>query len=132
MGPAEIWFCSLFTSLPIYVVGRGCELIVTVASSPSAEVTGEKEEGSAEEVRRIRRTGRTFSHWFGSVVCPRARICGGRAHLEGSLTYGEMSQVLKHLSLVSSSFPPLQVFLAYVHHLYWQHVLATQEYHSHF
>lgn len=34
-------------------MGRGYELIVTVASSPSAEVAGEKEEGSAE-VRRIR------------------------------------------------------------------------------
>lgn len=42
------------------------------------------------------------------------------------MTHREMSQALRHLSLVSSSSPPLQVLLAYMHHLYLQHVLATQ------
>lgn len=55
-----------------------------------------------------------FSDWFSPVVCSLAHIHGRRSHLQESVTSGEMSQVLQHLSLVPPSYAPLQVSWAYM------------------
>lgn len=106
---AEIQLCYLVILLhPLCVVGCGYELIVTLTFLASAEVMGGRE-GPAEEMRRIRwQRKKALSEGFSSS----AHIQGGQSHMEGSLTYGKMSQVLQHLSLVSSSLllhPPTSI-----------------------
>lgn len=77
---------------------------------------GWERDGPAEEVRkRIRwQRKRELSDGFSSVVHSPAHIQGRQSHLEGSLTYGQTSQVLKHLSLVSASLASALGSLAYV------------------
>lgn len=67
--------------------------------------------GSEEENQMAERE---LPDGFSSVVHSPAHIQGRQSHLEGSLTYGKTSQILKHLSLVSAFLASVLGFLTYV------------------
>lgn len=110
---------------PICVSECGCELIVVLISLASAEVTGgrERDQQGNEEENQMAEKESTFRWVRFSCAFTSTH---SRQTVPSGREFNLQERRAKSYSIFLRCLPPLQVFLAYLRHLYEQHVLQPK------